>query len=87
MFVFARGIEHPLDVPIERSQHSNVRGVRKSRPSAAPIRQPNRGPPFLLLGLGKLHDVGGDVLKGDKLATAGQGNRIVEWPFPAALSH
>jgi hypothetical protein len=37
----------------------------------------------ILLGLGKLPDRVRGVLEGDELATAGQGNGIVERPFPA----
>src|SRR5882762_8215169 len=43
-----------------------------------------RGLPLLeiLLGLGKLLDIVRGVLEGDDLATAEQGNGIVERPFP-----
>jgi len=43
------------------------------------------GLPFLeiLLSLRQFQDIGGGVLTDDELATARQGNRIVEWPFPA----
>src|SRR5882724_2485623 len=43
-----------------------------------------RGLPLLeiLLGLGKLLDIVGGVFEGGELATAGQGNGIVERPFP-----
>jgi hypothetical protein len=62
--------------------------ITKSRSSAAPIRQATARLPFrkILLGLRQLHDVGGGVLERDELATAGEENRIVEWPFPAAIS-
>jgi len=38
-------------------------------------------------GLRKLGDEIGGVLKGDKLVATGQGNRIVERSFPAAISN
>jgi hypothetical protein len=43
------------------------------------------GLPFLkiLLSLRQLHDVSGGIFESDKLATAEQGNRVIEWPFPA----
>jgi hypothetical protein len=61
--------------------------ITKSRPSAAPIRQPVRGLPFLkiLLGLRQIHDVGGGILKRGEIATAGKRNRIVEGAFPIRL--
>ena len=37
----------------------------------------------LVLGLRQLHDMGSGILERDDLATAGQGNWILEWPFPA----
>jgi CheY-like chemotaxis protein len=36
----------------------------------------------LVLGLGKLLDIGRGILERDELATAGQGNGIVERPLP-----
>src|SRR5712664_4033855 len=45
----------------------------------------DRGLPLLeqLFGLRKIGDVSASVFEGDKLATAGQENRIIERPLPA----
>jgi len=45
---------------------------------------PLRGP---VLCLRKPRNVAAGILKRDKLATAGQGNRIIKRSFPAAISH
>jgi hypothetical protein len=47
----------------------------------------NCGLPFrkILLSLRQLHDVGGGILEGNDLATAGKRNRIVEGAFPVRL--
>src|SRR6266851_4137864 len=61
--------------------------IMKSRPSAAPIRQPIAvcHSSRFLLGLWQLHDVIGGVFEGDQLATAGEGDRVLEWTGPAKL--
>jgi hypothetical protein len=43
-----------------------------------------RGLPFLkiLFSLRQLHDVGGGIVEGDELATAGQGDWVLEWTGP-----
>jgi hypothetical protein len=40
-----------------------------------------------MLGFGKLRDVGPGILERDEFAAAGQGDRLVECPLPAAIRH
>jgi hypothetical protein len=62
--------------------------IRKSRPSAAPIKQPTAvcHSSRSCSAFGSF-SVSGGILKRDELATAGQRNRIVKLSFPAAISH
>ncbi len=84
MRVLARGIKLPHDVSVQCSQHANAR--HHGRPIELDHQKQRfyRGLPLLeiLLGLGKLLDIVRGVLEGDELATAGQGNGIVERPGP-----
>jgi hypothetical protein len=87
MRVFARRIKHPLDVPIECPHHSNARHHGGAIELDDQEQGLDRGLPFLkmLLDLGKLLDVFGGVLERNELATARQGNGIVEGAKP--ISH
>jgi len=73
MFVLARRIEHPLDVPVESPQHADAR--HHGGPVELDDQEQgfDRGLPLLeqLFGLGKLLDIVRGVLEGDELATAG----------------
>ena len=83
--ILAFRIEHALDVPVQRAQHSDPR-VHQEVPAFRGTDQAvNRGLPFpgLLFGLGQLGDVGGGVLERDQLAAAGKRDRLVEMPGPA----
>jgi hypothetical protein len=45
----------------------------------------DRGLPFIevLLGLWQIHDVVSSVLERNELAAVGEGDRVLEWSFPA----
>ena len=72
-------------MPMERPQHSDARVHQ--RPAIFRRHDQRFGGrlPFIevLFALRQLHDVSGGILERDELATAGQGNRVIEWPFPA----
>jgi hypothetical protein len=80
MRIFARGTKLSNDVPVQRPHDADAR--HHSRPIELDDQEHSfdRGLPFLeiLLSLRQLHDVAGGILQRDELATAGQGNRIVE---------
>jgi hypothetical protein len=87
MRVFAIGIEHALDVAVQRSHDADARQhrrppVRRDRDQGFHCRLPfrRRG-----LGLRKLRDVFAGVRERDELATARQGDRIFERSLPAAI--
>ena len=88
MMVLAIGIEHALDVAIERSQHSDTRVHNEIATFCSADQTRDSSLPFLkvLLSLRQLHDVIGSVLEGYELAPLGQRDRIVEWPLPASWS-
>jgi hypothetical protein len=80
MRVFPRGIKLPLDVSVQCSQQANTRHHGRAVEFDDQEQGFYRGLPLLemLFCLGKLLDIVGGVLEGDELATAGQGNGIVE---------
>ena len=80
-------IEHPLDIPIECSQHADARHHGRAIEFDDQEQRFDRGLPLIeiLFGLGKLLDIVRSVLEGDELAAAGKGNRIVEGARP--ISH
>jgi len=84
MRVFARRIKHPLDVSVQCPHHTNARHHGRAVELDDQEQGFYRSLPFLkiLLGLGKPLDIGRGVLEGDELATAGQGNWIVEGALP-----
>jgi hypothetical protein len=83
MSILAIRIEHPLDVAVQRSQHTDACMHQKVAAFSGTDQALDGGLPFveLLFGLRQLLDIFGRVLKGDKLATAGEGNRFVERGF------
>jgi hypothetical protein len=85
MVVFAIGIEHALDVSIQRPHDADARHHRAAVAFGDQDQRFDRNLPFLelLFGLWQLLDISGCVLEGDELATLGQRDRIVEWPVPA----
>ena len=84
MRVFPRSIELPLDVSVQCSQQANTRYHGRAVEFDDQEQGFYRGLPLLeiLLSLGKLLDIGRGILEGDEMATAGQGNRIVEGAGP-----
>jgi hypothetical protein len=89
MRVFAIGIEHPLDGAVQRSHDTDAREHRRAAGRRHQDQRLHRGLPFgcFVLGLRQCGDVVAGVLQGDELAAAGKRDRIIERPFPAALSH
>src|SRR5258706_7500026 len=86
MRIFARRIEHPLDVPVQCPHNADARHHGRAVVLDDQEHGFDRRLPLgeILLGFGQLHhDVTGGVLEGDKLATAGKGNRIDAGPLPA----
>ncbi len=85
MMVFAIRIKHPLDVTVQGSHDADAREHRRAVLVDDQKQGPDRILPFLdlLFGLRQLLDISGGILEGDELATAGQRDRIVEWPVPA----
>jgi hypothetical protein len=84
MRVFPIGVEHALDVPVQRPNDADA-GVHQWPATFCGHHQGlGRSLPFreLLLGLRQLHDVVGSVFEGEELAAAGQIDRIFEQPFP-----
>ena len=80
MRVIARGIKLPNVAAVQRSHDTDARHHGRTVKIDDQEQGFYRGLPLLeiLLGLGKLLDILGGVLDGDDLATAGQGNGIVE---------
>jgi len=80
MRVFPRSIKLPLDVSVQCSQQANTRHHGRAVEFDDQEQGFDRGLPLLeiLLGLGKLLDIVPSVFEGNDLATAGQGNGIVE---------
>jgi hypothetical protein len=87
VFVFAISVEHPLDEAVQCSQHADARHHGRAAKLDDQEQGFYRGLPLLkiLLSLGKLLDVVRGVLEGNELATAWQGNAIVEGARP--ISH
>jgi hypothetical protein len=84
MRIFARGIEPPFDVAIERPQHTDARVHQWTAIFGRHDQRLGRCLPFLevLLGLRKFQDVIGRILECDKLPPAGQRYRVFEAPMP-----
>jgi hypothetical protein len=80
--VFAIGI--PFDVAIQRSHDADARKHCRPAKFRDQEQRLHRGLPWLaiVLYLGQLGDVFCRIPERDELATAGQGNRIVEKPLP-----
>ena len=80
MSTFARGIEHPLDVPVQRPHDADPREHRRPAVCRHQDQGLHRRLPILgfVLGLRQLRDVLAGNLKGDELATAGKLDRLVE---------
>jgi hypothetical protein len=86
MMVFARRIEHPLDVTVQGFHDADPRKHRRAAVAFGDEDQDFNGSlPLLdlLFGLRQLLDIAGSVLESDKLATARQRYRIIERPLPA----
>ena len=81
MRVFPIGLEHALDVPIERPQDADARMHHRPATLCRHDQHLGRGLPFreVLLGLRKFHDVAGRILERDQLTAARQRYRIVEF--------
>ena len=89
MVLFAIGVEHALDVAVQRPHDADPREYRgtarrRDQDQGFHCCLPLRG---LVLVLRELGDVVAGVLERDELATVRQRNRIVEPSFPAAISH
>ena len=84
MSVFAIRIKRPNVAAVQCPHDANARHHGRAVELDNQQQGFYRGLPLLeiLLGLGKLLDILGGVLEGDDLATAGQGNRIIEQPLP-----
>jgi hypothetical protein len=70
MWVFAIGIEHSLDVAIDRPHDTDAREHRRAAEIGDEQKRFHCGLPFRIrvFSLGKLGDVGRCVAQGDKLA-------------------
>jgi len=77
-------VEHPLDMPIERPQHSDARVHQ--RPAIFRRHDQRFGGrlPFVevLFALRQFHDVGGGLREGEHLAAVGQFDWILETAGP-----
>jgi hypothetical protein len=83
---FPRRIEHPLDVPVQGPHDADPRHHSRAAVAFGDQDQDFNGSlPLLelLFGLRELGDVPAGILERDKLATAGQRDRIFEFAFPA----
>jgi hypothetical protein len=81
MMLFAIGIEHAFDVPVKRPHDADARHHRRAAVAFGDQDQRfDRRLPLLelLFGLRQLLDISGRVLKRDKLAAAGERDRIFE---------
>jgi hypothetical protein len=87
--VFAIGIELPNDVTVQCPQDADARHHGRAVVLDDQEHRFNCGLPFreLLFGLGKLLDIFGGVLEGDKLAATGQRDGIVERAFPTPVAN
>ena len=85
----SRGIEHTLNVSVQRPHDAYPRKHRRPAERRDQNQGFHRGLAFRsrVLRLRQLGDVGAGVLQRDKLATSRQWDRIVERPFPAAIRH
>jgi hypothetical protein len=83
--LLARRVEHPLNTPMEGSQHPDARMHQEVTAFGGADQTPDSGLPFhkILLSLRKLHHIIGGVLQRNEPAAAGQGDWIIERPFPA----
>jgi hypothetical protein len=89
MRVFAVRIEHPLDMSVQgphdadASEHCRAIAFRDKKQKF------DRGPPFLelLFGRRQLLDISAGILEGDKLAAAGQRDRIFEFALPTPIAN
>jgi hypothetical protein len=84
MMIFAIGIEHALDVLVQRLQHADLHMQQGAMSLGCHDEATDRRllTLIVLLGLREPGDVFGGVLQRDKLATARQHDRIVEFPIP-----
>jgi len=85
--IFALGIEHPLDMTIQRLHDPNPRHHRRTAPSDQ-HQDLDRGLPFRQVGFlfRQASDVVGGVTKRDELAPIGQRYRVLEFALPALVS-
>jgi hypothetical protein len=89
MMLFPIRIEHPLDVAVQCPHDADARKHRRSAVAFGDHDQRlDRSLPFLelLFGLWQLLDISGGILKSDKLATAGQRDRIFEFALPTPIA-
>ena len=90
MMLFAIGIEHAFDVPVKRPHDADARHHRRAAVAFGDQDQRfDRRLPLLelLFGLRQLLDISGRVLKRDKLAAAGERDRIFELALPAPIAN
>jgi hypothetical protein len=87
--VFAVGIEHTLDVAVQRPQHTDPRMHQRPAILRSHDQRLDGGLPLraFVFGLRQPRDVIGGILERDELVSAWQRDRIVEFPFPAFFNH
>ena len=89
MRVLAVGIEHALDVAVQRPHDADPCEHRRPARGRDQDQRLHRSLPLLglVLGLWEFGDVPAGVLQGDEVTSARQWDRFVEPPFPTAISH
>jgi hypothetical protein len=80
MRVFAIGVEHALDMPVQGPQHTNPRMHQRPTAFGCHDQRFGRGLPYLqvLLRRRQLHDVAGSIFQRRELAMAEQVDRIFD---------
>jgi hypothetical protein len=88
MVVFAIGIEHVLDVTVQRFHDTNPCEHRRAVVFGHQDQRFHRGLPFLgvVFGLRQFRDVQRCVAQGDQLLAFGQRYRLIEFVGPAQCS-
>jgi hypothetical protein len=88
MGIFARRIEHPLDVAVQCTHDADPGEHRRAAECRDQDQGLHRGLPFRrsVLGLRKSRDVIAGIFKRDELAATGKRYRIVKRAFPPSIS-
>ena len=89
MRILPRRIEFALDVTVQRSHDPDAREHRRASERDDEDQSFHCRLPFLcfMLGLRKLRDVIAGILEREKLAPAGELDRIVKRPLPTTIGH